>query len=415
MLTLLYILLFLLVLSAFFSSAETAMTSLNAYKLKHFVAKKNTGAMLSHNLLKHPTRLISMILIGNNIVNISASALATTIAIQLWGESSIVWVTAALTVCILLFSEIIPKSIAVTYPEKVAFPASYILTGLMKVMYPLVWLINFISDGLLRLIGIKLAKKSDTLLNRDQLRTVVLESGGAIPRQHRKMLLSMLDLNSVTVEEIMIPHDQLDGINLADDITQICKHIINSKHSALIVYQDKLDNCVGFLETKHCTKLLLHDKPTKKLLLSLVKKSYFIPGHLDLYTQLVNFRMEQNTLALVVNEYGDIQGMLTLIDILKEIMGDFHKHHTKEKGFYQQEDGSYVFNGNASVRDINSSLGWSLPQAETITITGLVLEQMGAIPSAPVCIQLDNFYIEILSISNNTIDKVKITATDIVC
>jgi Mg2+/Co2+ transporter CorB len=404
-------LLAMLVLSAFFSSSETAMTSLNHYKLKHLVAKKIRGAYLAEKLLKHPAKLISMILIGNNLVNISASVLATTLAINIWGESSIVWVTLALTICILLFAEIIPKSVAVTYPEKIAFPASYILYFLMKILSPVVWIINYISQALLSIFKITIDTKNSTLLNRDQLRTVVLEAGAGIPREHRKMLLSMLDLSSITVEDIMVLRDELVGINISDDIDDIKKSILNSKYNLLIVYQDNIDNCLGFIAANKCNKFLMHNNPNKKMLLSLVNKIYFIPMHVDLYTQLVSFRIENQTCALVVDEYGVIQGMLTVTDIIKEIMGEFNDGHKLLDHFKQQDDGSYIFNAVANIREINAKLGWNLPQEDTKTINGLILSHLGYMPSSALCFVIDDYCVEILDMGSGTPERVKISPT----
>ena len=407
---------FLILLSAFFSSSETGMMSLNRYRLRHLVKQKHRGAMRASRLLDRPDRLIGVILIGNNFVNILASAIATMIALRLIGDAgvAVAVATAMLTLVILIFAEVTPKTVAAIKPEQVAFPASLILSPLLKLLYPFVWLVNTICNGLLRMLGFNAAAKVSDHLSSEELRTIVHEAGALIPRRNQSMLLSILDLDTVTVEDIMIPRNEIVGIDIDDDISTILNTISQSPHTRLPLYQEELNNVVGMVHVRQILPLMYAENPSKEEFLGLAQEPYFVPESTPLNTQLLNFQKRKYWVALVVDEYGDIQGLTTLEDILEEIVGDMAEEQDLENDdIHAQEDGSFFIDGTTTVRDINKALTWSLPIDGPKTLNGLITERLEEIPQFNVCLKLGEYHLETVQIRGNFIKTVRLHRVEV--
>ena len=410
-LSLLFGSLFLLVLfSAFFSGSETGMMALNRYRLRHLVKDKHRGAILANSLLEKPDRLIGLILLGNNLVNILAASVATVIAIRLIGEIGIAIAPIVLTPIILIFAEIAPKTYAAIRPEKIAFPASYILVPLLKLSYPFVYIINRISNAIIALFGLDPGEKEDAPLTREELRTVVREAGTMIPRQHQRMLLSILDLEKETVDDIMVPRNELVGIDLDTPPNEIIEQLARSQHTRLILYRGNIDNIIGMIHARHVLRVI-RDKSVfiPQDLEDISTEPYYIPEGTPLHTQLVNFQRLKKRIGLVVDEYGVIQGMVALEDILEEIVGEFTTDiQTFNMDIHPQEDGSYIIDGTASIRDINRQLHWQLPSNGPKTLNGLILEQLEAIPDPGTSLRIGNYTIEITQAADNAVKSARI-------
>jgi len=398
----------LIILSAFFSSSETALMALNRYSLKHKASQGHHGAVLASNLLMRPDRLIGLILLGNNAVNILASAVATILGYRIYQEPGIAIATALLTIVILIFAEVAPKTVAALYPEKIAYPASYILTPLLKLLSVLVQLINFVTNGLLKLIGISPDKSRSHVLSQEELRTVVLEAGKRIPDEHQRMLLSILDLEKASVEEIMIPKSEINGIDIDDDWDEVLDQLIQSQHTRLPVYRETIDHIIGFTHLRKLIPVLEDRTLTRESLMNQLRPPYFIPKDTSLNKQLLSFQKEKRRLALAVDEYGDIQGLVTLEDILEEIVGEFTTDPTAtHQDIFPQEDGSYVINASITVRELKRSLDWEIPLDGPKTLNGLILEHMEDIPQSGTSLMLYGHPVEIMQTQHNTIKTVK--------
>lgn len=402
------LLLLLIALSAFFSSSETGMMSINRYRLSHQASSGQRSAKRVLRLLARPDRLIGVILIGNNFVNNLAASIATIIAIHFFGEVSGPAIsTALLTVVVLIFAEVTPKTFAAIKPERIAYPASMILEPLLKLMYPLVWAVNILSNGLLRLLGVKSLDGGADHLTRDELRTVVHEAGTLIPRRHQTMLLSILDLENVTVNDIMVPRHEVVGIDLDDELEEILAQIRTSQHTRLPVYKGDINSIIGMLHLRNAARFLCRGEVTKAAIVEEAREPYFIPESTPLHTQLLNFQKQKRRIGIVVDEYGDVEGLVTLEDILEEIVGEFTTDVTDlEQDMLLQADGSHVIDGTASVRDINKSLGWQLPTDGPKTLNGLILEYLEAFPSGQACLQIGNIRMEILDVRDNMITSI---------
>jgi Mg2+/Co2+ transporter CorB len=402
------LLFFLILCSAFFSSSETGMMSLNRYRLRHLVKNRHRGAVKANKLLKRPDRLIGVILIGNNFVNILASSIATIIAVQLWGEGGIFIATAALTMVILIFAEVSPKTVAALYPEKIAFPAAYVLQPLLKLLYPLVWFVNLITNSLLKLIGVKVTAGENHHLSTEELRTLVNESGAVLQQRNQSMLLGVLELDDVTVNDIMIPRNEVIGIDMDNELDVIIDQLSNTAHTRMPVYRGELNKVVGILHMRNLAQVFRQDSVTKAAILQVIHEPYFVPESTPLQTQLLNFQQESRRIALVVDEYGDIQGVVTLEDILEEIVGEMSLNGKEDnQDIYPQTDGSYFIDGTANIRDVNKSLNWNLPTEGPKTINGLVMEILEAIPDANICMLIGNYRIETLQVSDNQIKTIR--------
>lgn len=403
----------LILLSAFFSSSETGMMSLNRYRLKHLSKKKNKAAIRVSELLARPDRLIGVILIGNNLVNILASAIATVIAIRLYGDAGIAIATLALTLVILIFAEVTPKTVAALHPEKIAFPASLLLRPLLYILYPAVWVVNHVSNNLARVFGIDPSSHSkDEHLRPEELRTVVDEAGDLIPDQHQGMLLNVLDLEKATVEDIMIPRNEIIGLDLENDISTLMNQIRNANYTRLPVYEGDINNVVGLLHLRYAARFIYGDDSTvtRDAIRRFSHEPYFVPEGTPLHIQLLNFQKEKRRMGLVVDEYGQIQGLITLEDLLEEIVGEFTTNKAEEQSqeISQLNDGWYLIEGGTSIRDINRNLGWELPTNGPKTLNGLVVEHLENIPDAHVSFRIDSYRFETTKISEKMIDKAKV-------
>ena len=406
---LLGLLAFLIVCSAFFSSSETGIISLNRYRLRHKAREGHRGAKRASALLSRPDRLLGTILIGNNFVNILASAIATVLAMQIWGEAGIAIATVALTIILLIFGEITPKTLAALRPEAIAYPASLPLQVLLKLFYPLVVALNAISNLLLRLFGIDPSSRSSDSLTTEELRSVVRESGHALPESRQNMLLGVLDLETVSVNDIMIPRNEIIGIDLEQPIERIVELLQNTRHTRLPVYRQDINQIEGMVHMRQLARRLAHDQMTHELLLQVCQPAYFVPENTPLATQLLNFQKEKRRLGLVVDEYGDIQGLITLEDVLEEIVGDLSGQDQQQHADIQpQDDGSQIIDGSASIRELNKLLGWHLPSEGPKTLNGLVTEALESIPDSPVCLKIGPYRLEILEAGDNRVKSVRI-------
>ena len=408
----LFIVLFVLfLLSAFFSSSETSMMALNRYRLKHLAKEGHRAAQLAENLLGKPDQLLSLILFGNNLVNICAASVATIIGLKLYGEAGIAVATITLTVLVLIFAEVAPKTIAAIHPEMIAFPASYVLTILGKLLYPFTWLINRLSNTLLNVIGIDPEKIKDNPMTREELRTVVLEAGFHIPARHQKMLINILDLEKITVDEITVPRNEISGIDLNDTRDEIIEQIMNCQHTRLPVYRENIDNIQGILHARKFPRILDRAEVfTAEDVIELSNEPNFVPMGTPLHVQLRNFQQQKIRLGLVVDEYGNIQGIITIEDILEEIVGEFTTDiQTYSQDIHLQEDGTFIIDGTAMIRDINKQLHWDLPIEGPKTLNGLILEHLEHIPEPGTSLRINNYTIEIMQSAENAVKTVKIS------
>ena len=399
----------LIIASAYFSSSETGMMSLNRYRLRHLARTNHAGAKRASKLLETPDKLIGVILIGNNFVNFLAASIATSIAIAVFGDPSPILTAVVLTLVVLIFAEVTPKTIAALYPEKVAYPSSLLLALLLKLLYPVVWIVNVVSNALVRLLGFSSeASGNENQLTPDELRTVVYESGGRIPRRRHGMLMNILDLERVTVDDILVPRHELVGIDIEDDLNDILLQISSAQHTRLPVYKHDIDNIVGVLHLRSTGKLIGIEELNKSALLQETAEPYFIPESTPLHTQLFNFQQKKERMAVVVDEYGAVKGIITLEDILEEIVGEFTTDlAASSKDIHPQGDGSFLIDGSASVRDINRVLSWDLDSTGAKTLNGLLTESLESIPDSSVCINLEGYYAEIVQVKDNVIKTVK--------
>jgi len=400
----------LILISAYFSGSETGMMSLNRYRLRHLEKEKHKGAKRVSKLLKRPDRLIGLILIGNNLVNIAASAIATIIGLRLFGDMGVLIATIILTLVILIFAEVTPKTLAALYPEKIAFPSSILLSMLLKVLFPLVITVNWITNGILMLLGISSEQREQHSLSSEELRTVVHESGALLHEQDQSMLMSILDLEKVSVEDIMIPRSELVGIDINDDWKKIQKQLTQANHTRVLLYRDNIDDVVGYIHARDALKLLSKSQFTKATLLRAVREIYFIPESTPLNIQLLKFQHARERLGLVVDEYGDIQGLVTLEDILEEIVGDFTTTMTPTASdeVTLQPDGSYLVDGSASIRDVNKEMSLQLPTDGPKTLNGLIIEYLEDIPQNKLSVRIAGYPIEIVNVTGSMIKTVRI-------
>ena len=399
----------LVILSAYFSGSETAMMALNRYRLKHLANEGHGGARRASRLLERPDRLLSVILIGNNLVNFTAASLATLIALELYGESGVAIAPVVCTFVFLIFAEVAPKSIAAAHPEKVALPSSYILNLLLLSLYPLVWLVNGIANGILSLIGINHDETASDHLSKEELRTVVFE-GSQISAHPQNMMLGVLDLDKVSVEDIMVPRTEIFGIDIDDDIEDIIEQIRSSQHTRIPVFKADIDKIIGVLHTRNAAKFLTQAEVNKAAILQVIDESYFVPENQSLQTLLFNFQQSKQRLGMVVDEYGDVQGIVAIEDILEEIVGEFTTDLSDTNiDIHPLDDGLYLIDGSTHIRLINRQLTWDLPQEGPKTLNGLIIEYLETIPDSNVCMLLGGYRIEIVQIQDNMIKTAKIS------
>jgi Mg2+/Co2+ transporter CorB len=402
-------LVFLIILSGCFSGSETGLMSLNRYRLRHLADQQHKGALRAQRLLDQPEKLIGLILLGNNFVNILASAIATVIGLRLMGEAGIAVATGVLTFVILIFAEVTPKTLAALHPERFALPSSLVLSPLLKLLYPVVWLINQFTTGIFRLLGIKVEDGAGMKLSTEELRVVVNEASSMIPHRHQKMLISILDLEKATIEDIMIPRNEIVGIDINDEWDDIVKQLTESQHTRLPVYEDDIDHVIGMVHLRRAIKLFQQQDVGKDDFRTLIREAYFVPEGVQLNTQLINFQKNRRRIGLVVNEYGEILGLITLEDILEEIVGEFTTDPAAtSKDIHRQEDGTYLVDGGTSVRELNKVLEWDLPTEGPKTLNGMIIEYLEHIPDPGTSMLLGGYPIEIVQTSQNAVKTVHI-------
>jgi len=405
---LLGLLVVLLLLSAFFSGSETALMSLNRYQLRHKAREGHRGAKLAEQLLQRPDRILGLILLGNNLVNFSAASLVAVIAFKIGGQPAVALGTLFLTLAVLIFSEAAPKTLAALHPERLAFPAAMIYYPLLKISYPIVWLVNMASNGVLFLFGVRDKGNDLHSLTRDELRTVVHEAGARISSRYRQMLLSILDLEKVTVDDVMVPHNEIIGIDLDDEDAEIEATIAESQHTRLPVYRDNIDKVIGILHLRHLANLP-NRQFDRETLRGLLTEAYFVPEGTPLSTQLVQFQRRRERIALIVDEYGDIQGIVTLEDILEEIVGEFTTDPADdEDDVVKVGSEEYLVDATANIRELNRSQGWELPTDGPKTLNGLIVEMLETIPEPTTCIKINGYPIEVVESDDNRIRSVRI-------
>jgi len=406
----LFILLGLLILlSGFFSSSETGLMSLNRYRLKHLAEKGNRGARLAQKLLERPDRLLGLILLGNNFVNILASAIATVLALRHFGEAGIAIATGLLTFVILIFAEVAPKTVAALYPERIAFPAAYIYTPLLKAIYPLVYMVNIMANTLIKLIGIHPEKTAVDGVSPEELRSVVMETSHLVPQKHQDMLLGILNLESATVDDIMVPRSEITALDLDESWEDILEDITNCQRTRLPVYRSDINNIVGIIHIRRVINLLTRNELTPETFEGQIREAYFIPEGTSLYQQLINFQKNKRRTALTVDEYGDIQGLVTFEDILEEVVGEFTTTSPiSNNSITAQDDGSYLISGNMHIREINRSLNIALPTKGPKTFNGLILEHLEAIPAPGTSVLIAHHPIEVTKTQNNAVQVARL-------
>ncbi len=403
------VLVVLLLLSAFFSGSETALMSLNRYQMRHKSRAGHRGARLAETLLKRPDRLIGLILLGNNLVNFSAASLVAIIALKLGGPPAVAIATLILALVVLIFSEAAPKTLAALHPERIAYPAALIYYPLLKITYPIVWLTNIISNGVLYLFGVREHDADAQSLTGEELRTIVFEATARISRKYRSMLISILDLEKVTVDDVMVPHNEIVGIDLDDSNEEIVAVIEKSEHTRLPVYRDNIDNVVGLLHLRRLANIAHLQKFDKRIIEELVIEPYYVPEGTPLSTQLVQFQKLRQRIALVVDEYGDIQGIVTLEDILEEIVGEFTTDPSSDDNdIVQESQNSFLVDGTANIREMNRAMDWTLPTDGPKTLSGLIVEYLETIPEPGTDLTIEGYPIEIVETSENRVMTARI-------
>lgn len=403
-------LLFLLVfLSGFFSMAETALMSVNRYQLRYKARMQKGYAILILKLLKRPDRLLGMVLIGNNLSNIVASALATLLAMHIYGEAGVLLSTVLLTLVVLIFAEVAPKTVAALYSERVSQFVAWPIYIMLVVFYPFVWLINAIANGILRLLRIKVGSRQHESLSREELRSVVYDTAGKMSRQYQSMLLGILDLNKVSVDDVMVPRHEITGVDIDEPWEMIQRQIALSPHDWLPVYRENINQVVGVLHLRELLEMLIAGKHLdKESLFKLIKEPYFVPLGTPLNTQLMNFQQHRKRLALIVDEYGEIQGLVTLEDILEEIVGEFTTNVISTNKVHPQADGSYLIEGAITLRELNRATQCKFPLRGPRTLNGLIIEYLEALPHAGTSIKIAGYPIEIVHVKENRVSVARI-------
>ncbi|HKQ25337.1 MAG TPA: HlyC/CorC family transporter [Burkholderiales bacterium] len=409
--TLLIAFVVLLFVSAFFSISETSMMALNRYRLKHLAKTGHRGARLTAQLLSRTDRLLGVVLLGNNLVNAAAAALVTVITFRLFGESELALTlgTLAVTLAILIFSEITPKVIGATHPEHIAFPAAYVLSPLLKLVYPIVWFVNLFVRGLLWLLRLQPQGSQTHTLSMEELRTLVLEGANFLPQKHQNILLNLFDLESITVEDAMTPRNQIEAVDIESTSDEIRRQIATSNHTRLPAYRGRLDDIVGFVHVRKVLNLSDGEQITADTLKEIMREPYFIPLDTPLLTQLQNFQEQNDRMALVVDEYGELKGLLTLEDILEELIGEFTTHSPMQTArFRRMEDGSIIVEGGSLLRALNRKLGYRFPLDGPKTLNGLILEHLQDIPEPGTSLRLAGYPLEVLQTQDRVIRSVRL-------
>ena len=391
-------------MSAFFSSSETSMMAINRYRLKHLVKEKYKPAKRVTKLLERTDRLLGVILIGNNFTHTLATAIATVIAIRIWDDSAVLAVTVLMTIIMIIFAEVMPKTIAAIKPESIAFPASYVLKPLSKILSPLVTLVSLISNNITKLLGVNAEEPIKDELSSEELKTILQSSG--VPDRQLQMLVSIFDMDHLSVNDVMIPKNQLIGINISEEMTSILMILRENQYDNLPVYEETLDNLKGILTLEGAANFLIQE-PAKENLINCLQELKFIPENTPLHTQLLNFQNEKRLVGTVVDEYGDIQGMITRKAILEEIVGKLTSDTKENLNILPQQNEEFIINGNTNIREVNKKLGWDLPTDGPKTISGLILETAQSIPENNVGIKILNYNFETILIKDNVVKMAK--------
>ncbi|KIO49973.1 magnesium and cobalt efflux protein CorC [Nitrosospira sp. NpAV] len=403
----------LLVLSAFFSLSETSMMAINRYRLKHLAKEGHHGARLTSQLLLNTDRLLGVILLGNNLLNAAAATLVAVIISNFFGHNDLALFigTICVTFAILVFSEITPKVIAAAYPERIALASSYVLTPLLKVFYPVVWFVNLFVQALLTLLRLKPREDSATQkINLEELKTLVLEAGHFIRKKHQSMLLNLFDLETVTVDDVMVPRGQIEAIDLDADDETIHNQLLTCHHTRLPVYRGTLDNVTGIIHVRKVLNHMRSGEVTAAILQKIMREPYFIPSGTPLFSQLQLFQENRERVGLIVDEYGEWMGLVALEDIVEEIIGEFTTHAPTQAGILvkQEEDGSVIVEGSSLLRDLNRKLGLRLPLGGPKTLNGLILEYFQDIPEAGTSLKIAGYPMEIVQTQDRVVKVVRI-------
>jgi len=398
----------LIVLSAFFSISETSMMALNRYRLKHQVKLGNRSARLTSQLLAKTDKLLGVILLGNTLINAAATTLSTIIAVQLFGKSEVVLglSTVSITFLVLVFAEITPKIVGASYPERIALPASYILTPLLKLSYPAVWFVNLFARALLWLARFRPTSETHKL-SMEELRTLVLEARHFIPQKHQSILVNLFELENFTVNDVMTPRSQIEAIDIDAPLDVIKRQLATCYHTRLPVCQGQMDNIIGILHVRTALNLSVEQQLSSERLREMVREAYFIPADTPLFSQLQHFQEKHDRMALVVDEYGELMGLVTIEDILEEIIGEFTTQSPAQSlTIHEQTDGSVLVEGSSLLRDLNRKLGWKLPVDGPKTLNGLILEHFQDIPEAGTSLKIAGYPMEIVQTQDRVVKVV---------
>jgi len=401
----------LLIVSAFFSISETSMMALNRFRLRHLAQQGHRGARLASDLLAKTDRFLGVVLLGNNVINAASALLVGEIARRYLGDSeyALLIATAAAAFAILVFSEITPKVVGASYPERIALPASYILVPLLRITRPVVWFVNLFVLALLRMLWLKSATgTTEHKLSVEELRTLVIEAG-YLPRKHQSILLNLFELESITVDDVMVPRSQIEAINLAAPLEQIEQQVSTAYHRRVLVYDGQQDDIVGTVRARTVLNLIRQGAFSKESLRRIIRDPYFVPSGTPLFSQLQNFQEQQDRVCLVVDEYGELLGLATVDDILEEIVGEFTTRsplHTP--GFFRQDDGSYLVEGGTLLRELNRKLGFDFPLAGPRTLNGLILEHLQDIPEPGTGLKISGHPLEIVQTQDRVVRAVRI-------
>ena len=397
---------FLVLMSAFFSGSETSMMAINRYRLKHLVKEKNKSAKRVSRLLEKTDRLLGVILIGNNFTHTLSTALATVVAIRIWSDNAVLAVTVFMTIIMIIFAEVMPKTIAALKPESIAFPSSYLLKPLSKILSPLITLVSFVSNNVTKLIGIDLDNANKDELKPEELRTLLQTSG--VPKRQEEMLMGIFDMDNLSVNDVMIPKNEIIGIDLNDEIEDIVKQLQEIDFTYTPCYEDTIDNIQGFLSLNKKAEFLGSDAKSIRSLKDELREPLFVPENTPLYKQLANFQSSGRRVGLIVDEYGDIEGIITLRSILEIIVGEITTESIEKMDIMPQADGSYLVDGSVMIREVNRRLKWELPTEGPKTLSGLILEEIQTIPDTNVGLSIENYRIETVLIKDNVIKLAKV-------
>ena len=403
---LIIVLVILFLLSAFFSGSETALMSINKYKMRHQAKLNNKGAKAAKKLLENPDKVIGVILLGNNLTNILITQIATLISLRLYGDIGLAIATGLLTIFILIFAELTPKTIGEMHSEKIAYSSSLLFKPMLIILYPLVFLINFIANSIIKFMGLK-DNTSKSSLTSDELKTVLSESSIKFPKPHLKMLESIIDLEKATVEDIMIPRSDIYGIDIGDDIATVVNNFKSTPYTRIPVYEDNIENLLGLIHIKNIAPMLASNSIDEIEIKKLIKKPYYIVSGTSLYSQLLNFQKEKRRIGFIVDEYGNIQGLVTLEDILEEIVGDFTSDPAdSEEIIPTDNENIFIIDGGAHIREINQILSINLNAKSAKTINGFILEHIENLPRINDTINIQGHTFKIIENLDNAVKTV---------